>query len=85
MIGLLSGIRVVEISTMITAPLAGMMLADMGADVVKVENPDGGDPYRTFRGGQYSPHFCAYNRNKRSVALDLRSAAGQTAHSKRPS
>ena len=79
MIGSLSGIRVVEISTMITAPLAGMMLADMGADVVKVENPEGGDPYRSFRGGQYSPHFCAYNRNKRSAALDLRSTAGRTA------
>lgn len=75
--GPLSGIRVVEISTMITAPLAGMMLADMGADVVKVENPAGGDPFRSFRGGQYSPHFCAYNRNKRSVALDLRSEAGR--------
>jgi crotonobetainyl-CoA:carnitine CoA-transferase CaiB-like acyl-CoA transferase len=77
--GPLSGFRVVEISTMITAPLAGMMLADMGADVVKVENPEGGDPYRSFRGGQYSPHFCAYNRNKRSVALDLRDAGGKAA------
>ena len=79
MAGSLSGIRVVELSTMITAPLAGMMLADMGADVVKVENPEGGDPYRSFRGGQYSPHFCAYNRNKRSVALDLRGADGRSA------
>ena len=64
---------------MITAPLAGMMLADMGADVIKVENPNGGDPYRSFRGGQYSPHFCAYNRNKRSVVLDLRSTQGSEA------
>ncbi|NUZ04612.1 CaiB/BaiF CoA transferase family protein [Piscinibacter koreensis] len=77
--GPLSGIRVLELSTMITAPLAGMMLADWGADVVKVENPDGGDPFRSFRGGTYSPHFCAYNRNKRSVALDLRAAAGRAA------
>lgn len=77
--GPLQGIRVVELSTMITAPLAGMMLADMGADVIKVENPAGGDPYRAFRGGQYSPHFCAYNRNKRSVAIDLRSDFGRTA------
>jgi crotonobetainyl-CoA:carnitine CoA-transferase CaiB-like acyl-CoA transferase len=73
---LLRNIRIVELSTMITAPLAGMMLADMGADVIKVENPNGGDPYRSFRGGQYSPHFCAYNRNKRSIVLDLRSAHG---------
>jgi crotonobetainyl-CoA:carnitine CoA-transferase CaiB-like acyl-CoA transferase len=75
--GPLTGIRVVELSTMITAPLAGMMLGDLGADVIKVENPSGGDPYRSFRGGAYSPHFCAYNRNKRSVCIDLRSAEGR--------
>lgn len=68
-----------ELSTMITGPLAGMMLGDWGADVVKIENPDGGDPFRSFRGGSYSPHFCAYNRNKRSVALDLRLAEGKGA------
>jgi formyl-CoA transferase len=79
MAGPLAGIQVVELSTMITAPLAGVMLADMGAEVIKVENPEGGDPYRHYRGGQYSPHFCAYNRNKRSVALDLRSEAGKAA------
>jgi formyl-CoA transferase len=64
---------------MITAPLAGMMLADLGADVIKVERPDGGDPFRSFRGGLYSPHFIAFNRNKRSVALDLQSEAGKAA------
>src|SRR5271168_5117848 len=62
---------------MITAPLTGMMLADLGADVVKVERPDGGDPFRSFRGGLYSPQFIAFNRNKRSVALDLRTEAGR--------
>lgn len=75
----LKGIRVVELGTMITAPLAGMMLADLGADVIKVERPDGGDPFRSFRGGLYSPHFIAFNRNKRSVALDLQSEAGKEA------
>ena len=74
--GPLSGTRVIELTTMITGPLAGMMLADLGADVIKVENPAGGDPFRSFRGGLYSPHFCGYNRNKRSVALDLRSPNG---------
>jgi formyl-CoA transferase len=74
--GPLSGTRVIELTTMITGPLAGMMLADLGADVIKVENPAGGDPFRSFRGGLYSPHFCGYNRNKRSVALDLRSSDG---------
>ncbi len=44
----------------------------MGADVIKVERPDGGDPFRSFRGGLYSPHFQAYNRNKRSITLDTR-------------
>src|SRR5690349_25175413 len=66
----LSGIRIVEQGTFITGPCAGMMLADLGADVVKVESPTG-DPYRSYQGGQFSPHFQAYNRNKRSIALDL--------------
>jgi crotonobetainyl-CoA:carnitine CoA-transferase CaiB-like acyl-CoA transferase len=73
----LKGVRVIELGTMITAPLAGMMLADLGADVVKIERPDGGDPFRSFRGGLYSPHFIAFNRNKRSVTLDLRTEAGR--------
>jgi crotonobetainyl-CoA:carnitine CoA-transferase CaiB-like acyl-CoA transferase len=72
----LEGVRVVDLGTMITAPLAGMMLADLGAEVVKVENPKGGDPFRSFRGGFYSPHFAAYNRGKRSIKLDLRTEAG---------
>jgi crotonobetainyl-CoA:carnitine CoA-transferase CaiB-like acyl-CoA transferase len=67
----LEGIRVVEQGTFITGPCAGMMLADLGADVVKVESPEG-DPYRAYQGGQYSPHFQAYNRNKRSLCLDLK-------------
>jgi crotonobetainyl-CoA:carnitine CoA-transferase CaiB-like acyl-CoA transferase len=70
----LSGVRVVEQGTFITGPCAGMMLADLGADVVKVESP-AGDPYRSYQGGQFSPHFQAYNRNKRSIALDLNVAA----------
>jgi crotonobetainyl-CoA:carnitine CoA-transferase CaiB-like acyl-CoA transferase len=69
----LSGIRVVEQGTFITGPCAGMMLADLGADVIKVESPEG-DPYRAYQGGQYSPHFQAYNRNKRSIALDMKRA-----------
>jgi crotonobetainyl-CoA:carnitine CoA-transferase CaiB-like acyl-CoA transferase len=78
----LKGVRVVELGTMITAPLAGMMLADLGAEVIKVEHPDGGDPFRSFRGGFYSPHFVAYNRGKRSIKLDLRNAAGLEALSR---
>ena len=78
--GPLAGIRVVELSTFITAPLAGMLLADLGADVVKVENPEGGDPFRSYgRGNLYSAQYCSYNRNKRSIALALRTDAGRTA------
>lgn len=75
----LDGVRVLELGALITAPLAGMMLADLGADVIKVENPAGGDSFRAFRGKHYSPRFAAYNRNKRSVALDLTTSAGRAA------
>jgi len=74
--GPLSGLRVIEQGTFITGPCAGMMLADLGADVIKIESPEG-DPYRSYQGEHYSPHFQAYNRNKRSLALDLKSAADQ--------
>jgi formyl-CoA transferase len=75
---ILKGVRVVELSTVITAPLTGLMLADLGAEVVKVEHPQGGDPFRNFRGGRYSPNFVAYNRGKRSIQLDLRTEAGRS-------
>jgi len=70
----LRGVRIVEQGTFITGPCAGMMLADLGADVIKIESP-GGDPYRAYQGGVYSPHFQAYNRNKRSVVCDLKQPA----------
>jgi crotonobetainyl-CoA:carnitine CoA-transferase CaiB-like acyl-CoA transferase len=56
--------------TFITGPAAGMLLADLGADVIKVEQPVTGDPFRSFRGGLYAPHFQTYNRNKRSITID---------------
>jgi crotonobetainyl-CoA:carnitine CoA-transferase CaiB-like acyl-CoA transferase len=71
MTGVLAGVRVLEHGTFITGPAAAMLLADLGADVVKVEQPEG-DPFRAFRGGTYSPHFQTYNRNKKSVRLDTR-------------
>ncbi|MFC4277424.1 CaiB/BaiF CoA transferase family protein [Achromobacter aloeverae] len=70
MIEVLKGVTVIEQGTFITGPAAGMMLADLGADVIKVEQPETGDPFRAFRGGLYSPHFQTYNRNKRSVTLN---------------
>jgi crotonobetainyl-CoA:carnitine CoA-transferase CaiB-like acyl-CoA transferase len=70
----LNGVTVLEMGTFITGPAAGMLLADLGADVIKVEQPETGDPFRAFKGGLYSPHFQTYNRNKRSITLDTRKA-----------
>jgi crotonobetainyl-CoA:carnitine CoA-transferase CaiB-like acyl-CoA transferase len=70
MADVLAGVKVVEMGTFITGPAAGMHLGDLGADVIKVERPETGDPFRAFKGGLYSPHYQTYNRNKRSIALD---------------
>ena len=72
MVKILKNIRVVELGTYITGPAASMHLADLGADVIKVERPGQGDPFRAFKGGLYSPHYQTYNRNKRSIALDTK-------------
>ena len=71
---ILKDIRVVELGTYITGPAAAMHLADLGADVIKVERPGTGDPFRAFKGGLYSPHYQTYNRNKRSIALNTKDA-----------
>jgi formyl-CoA transferase len=70
----LSGIRVLEVASVITGPMAGQILADLGADVVKVESPPDGDAFRKWegKGGGVRPPFAAFNRGKRSIALDLR-------------
>jgi crotonobetainyl-CoA:carnitine CoA-transferase CaiB-like acyl-CoA transferase len=73
-IPVLSGVRVVEQGTFITGPACGMLLGDLGADVIKVEQPVTGDPFRAFRNGLYSPHYQTYNRNKRSITLDTKDA-----------
>jgi crotonobetainyl-CoA:carnitine CoA-transferase CaiB-like acyl-CoA transferase len=73
MVKVLAGLKVIEMGTFITGPAAAMYLADLGADVVKVERPDSGDPFRSFKGGLYSPHYQTYNRNKRSITLDTSS------------
>jgi len=75
----LAGIRVVEVGNFMAAPFCTLQLADLGADVVKVENPDGGDQVRTtapFLDGE-SSSFVRLNRNKRSLALDLKSREGK--------
>lgn len=68
----LKGIRVLEQGTFITGPAASMLLGDLGADVIKIEQPETGDPFRAFKGGLYSPHYQTYNRNKRSVTLNTK-------------
>ena len=75
MIKVLEGVRVLEHGTFITGPAASMLLADLGADVVKVELPGTGDPFRAFKGGLYSPHYQTVNRNKRSITLNTKQAA----------
>lgn len=72
MASVLQGIRVVDQGTFITGPAAGMLLGDLGADVIKIEQPGTGDPLRSFKGGLYSPHFQACNRNKRGVTLNTK-------------
>jgi len=70
----LTGIRVIEVANYMAGPFCAMQLADLGADVVKVENPDGGDTARDsapFLDGESSP-FIRLNRNKRSVAMNLK-------------
>src|SRR5262245_40992882 len=80
--GLLAGVRVLEFGQIAAGPFAGSLLADLGADVVKVENPAGGDGMRgwpplssTDGGPAFSENFASVNRNKRSIAVDLKDAA----------
>lgn len=78
----LAGYRVLELAHLIAGPVCGLYLADLGADVVKVEQPDGGDAARTAYGPQLggeSAVFITVNRNKRSVGLDLARADGRAA------
>src|SRR6266849_1579303 len=78
MAGPLTGIRVVEVGNYMAAPFCGMQLADLGAEVIKVEHPDGGDQVRQSApliDGEGSA-FMRLNRNKRSLALDLKTSQG---------
>jgi len=77
--GPLEGIKVVELATWILAPAAATILAEMGAEVVKIEEPVGGDPSRGLRIGPtgVAPMFLMENRNKKSVAIDLTTEKGR--------
>jgi len=79
MTGALAAIEVLDLSNYIAGPFAAMLLADMGARVVKIENTHGGDPFRKWakEPKTYSPLFRSYNRNKKGMTLNLREPAGR--------
>jgi formyl-CoA transferase/CoA:oxalate CoA-transferase len=78
---LFGGVRVLDLSRMLAGPYGSMLLADQGAEVVKIEEPDGGDPMRAmgppFLPDGESAYFLSINRNKKSLALDLTGDAGR--------
>lgn len=77
------GVRVIEIASMVSGPLAGQGLADLGAEVIKIE-PLGGDPMRPFgaRCGEFTSGFVHVNRGKKSIAIDLKAPDGQVVASR---
>jgi crotonobetainyl-CoA:carnitine CoA-transferase CaiB-like acyl-CoA transferase len=80
--GPLAGIRVLDLTRLLAGPFATMVMGDLGADVIKIENPDGGDDSRSFGPPHIGPdasYFMAVNRNKRSITVNLRDSAGRAA------
>ena len=75
--GCLEGIRVLELGNFISGPYGAMLLADMGAEVIKIENPKGGDPFRGWDLGGDQPNFWAYNRGKKGITLNLQTPEGK--------
>jgi crotonobetainyl-CoA:carnitine CoA-transferase CaiB-like acyl-CoA transferase len=78
-VGALDGIKIFEFASYVSGPFAGMLLADLGAEVVKIESPNGGDAFRNWGKRDYNGTFGSMNRNKKSVTLDLKAKDGQTA------
>ena len=72
MSGALQGVKVLEIGSYVTGPYAGMLLGDLGAEVIKVENKPYGDPFRGWGRTVLNPTFCSLNRNKKSITLNLK-------------
>lgn len=85
MAGVLEGVKVIELATWAAAPAGGGIMADWGAEVIKVEDPDGGDPFRGFlstgvgaaTSSAINGSFDSDNRNKKSIAVDIRTPAGR--------
>ncbi len=77
--GPLDGIRVIDLTTVVSGPVCTMILADQGADVIKIEPPTGDIARRTAGDGQFTAMFISSNRGKRSIALDLKQPAAREA------
>lgn len=81
MTSILNGIRILDLSTIVAGPATSMILADLGADIIKVERPGTGEDGRAMgpHRGEWGAYFTALNRGKRSIALDIRRPAGRDA------
>ena len=77
MSGALDGIRVIELASYVSGPFASVLLADLGAEVIKVESPGEGDPFRGWGENKYGSNFRSLNRNKKSITLDIRRDEGR--------
>jgi formyl-CoA transferase len=77
MSGALTGVKIVEAASYVTGPFAAQLLADLGAEVVKIEEPKRGDPFRGWGERNYAATFCSLNRNKKSLTVDLRTDEGR--------
>ena len=74
--GALAGLTILEVASYVSGPFAAMLLSDLGAQVIKIEPPGEGDPFRGWGKGDYSATFGSLNRNKKSVVLDLKTEEG---------
>ncbi len=77
MSGALEGIKVMELASYVSGPFASVLLADLGAEVIKVEAPEKGDPFRGWGKNLYASNFRSLNRNKKSITLDIRRDEGK--------
>lgn len=73
----LDGVRVIDLSRLVSGNMVSLQLADFGAEVIKIEDPQRGDPLRAWQTNGVSVHWKVYSRNKKSVALNLRDARGR--------
>src|SRR5262249_20097760 len=73
----LDGVRVVDLSRLVSGNMVSLQLADFGAEVIKIEDPQRGDPLRAWQTNGISVHWKVYARNKKSVALDLHAPRGR--------